>query len=277
MKLSAALYIKELPPEKILPHIAEAGFDGCALSWKAGYTPEYWRTLAVETPRQLGLEVDYVHAPYSRANHMWSAVESKWEKPMGLLMGSLQACAEAECSTLVVHTYIGFENSKPVGQAGIDHFGVLVREAEKLGVKIAFENTEGEPYLAALMGAFCHEKHVGFCFDSGHEACYNGGKDLLALYGSRLLCTHLNDNMGSHGPVSPQNDLHLLPFDGILNWENIASRLDAAGFGGMMNFELLAYSKPGRHENDKYAAMGACAYARLAYERACRVAALRKG
>ena len=95
MKLSAALYIKEFTPEQIMPHVAEAGFDGCALSWKSAYTPEYWRSLAVELPRQLGLELDYVHAPYSRANHMWSAVKSKWEKPMGLLLGSLRACADA--------------------------------------------------------------------------------------------------------------------------------------------------------------------------------------
>ena len=277
MKLSAAIHSPDYTPQEILRAVAEAGFSACGLLWKPSYTAEAWRDLAVKTVGELGLETDYVHAPFRYASSMWRGEEEKWRRPMELLLGSLRACAEAECPILVAHTYIGFENKRPVGQAGIDHFGMLVQEAEKLGVKIAFENTEGGPYLAALMGAFCREKHVGFCWDSGHELCYNGGRDQLALYGEKLLCTHLNDNLGCHGGPAPAEDLHLLPFDGILDWQAAAARLDAVGYAGNLNFEILPYSKPGRHENDKYKAMGIEAYARLAYERACRVAALRKG
>ena len=275
MKLSASLHFKGYTQAELIRAAAEAGFAGYGFVWKHTTPPEEW-ALAVKTLHETGLAADYVHAPFGKINRMWRQGDS-WQTPYERSLQCLHDTARAEVPVMVMHCYIGFENRDPISQMGIDRFGMLVREAEKLCVKIAFENTEGEAYLAALMGAFCHEKHVGFCFDSGHEACYNGGKDLLALYGSRLLCTHLNDNMGSHGVSTPQNDLHLLPFDGILNWEGVASRLDNVGYHGTMNFELLAYSKPGRHENDKYAAMGACAYARLAYERACRVAALRKG
>ena len=45
-------------------------------------------------------------------------------------------------------------------------------------------------------------------------------------------------------------------------------------FDGPLTFELSAQSKPGRHENDKYARLSAADYLAEAYARACRVAAL---
>ena len=156
-------------------------------------------------------------------------------------------------------------------------FGRVVREAEKLGVKIALENTEGEEYLAALMDAFSGCSAVGFCWDTGHELCYNYGKDMMALYGDRLLGTHLNDNLGIRdhgGRIFWHDDLHLLPFDGIADWQDIAFRLKRSGFTGPLTFELTTCSKPDRHENDPYGRMSPVEYLTSAYMRACRVAAL---
>ena len=70
--------------------------------------------------------------------------------------------------------------------------------------------------------------------------------------------------------------MHLLPFDGIANWQNIADRLDRHGFDDIMMFELNIKSKPARHENDSYAAMDFEIYLAEAFKRACRVASLRK-
>ena len=48
---------------------------------------------------------------------------------------------------------------------------------------------------------------------------------MLALYGEKLICTHLNDNLGIkdfEGKTTWHDDLHLLPFDGIADWNKIA-------------------------------------------------------
>ena len=100
-------------------------------------------------------------------------------------------------------------------------------------MKIAFENTEGEEYLTALMNAFKNDPSVGFCWDTGHEMCYNHSKDMLSLYGDKLICTHLNDNLGIRnyeGKITYLDDLHLLPFDGIADWDNLAARLKAHNY-----------------------------------------------
>ena len=49
------------------------------------------------------------------------------------------------------------------------------------------------------------------------------GKDMLELYGDRLIATHINDNLGvsnSDGKIFRTDDLHLLPFDGIAYMKN---------------------------------------------------------
>ena len=178
---------------------------------------------------------------------------------------------------MVAHAFIGFTSHNPTA-FGLKNFERVVAEAERLGVKVALENTEGEEYLAALMAHFAGCNAVGFCWDTGHEMCYNHSQDMLALYGDRLLCTHLNDNLGIRdfgGNITFIDDLHLLPFDGIADWADIASRLNRCGFDGILTFELNTKSKPNRCENDPYGRMDIRQYFTQAYMRACRVAALK--
>ena len=128
------------------------------------------------------------------------------------------------------------------------------------------------------MDAFNGEETVGFCWDSGHEQCYNAYKDMLALYGDRLLGTHLNDNLGisrSDGKIFWTDDLHLLPFDGIIDWTDAVNRLNRVGYNGVLTFELAIHSKPDRHENDKYKDMGFIKYLAEVYARACRISHLK--
>jgi len=107
--------------------------------------------------------------------------------------------------------------------------------------------------------------------------CYNPNTDMMALYGDRLLGTHINDNLGVrdfNGVTTWIDDLHLLPFDGIVDWQDVAAKIKASGFDGPLTFELNVGSKPNRHENDPYCRMESIDYLTAAYIRACRVAAL---
>lgn len=123
----------------------------------------------------------------------------------------------------------------------------------------------------------CGNKTVGFCWDTGHEMCYNHSQNLLDYYGDRLLCTHLNDNLGIrdyNGNITWIDDLHLLPFDGIADWENIVYQLNKWNFNEILTFELNTNSKPDRHENDQYTQMPFELYLTEAYKRSCRVATM---
>lgn len=252
----------------------EIGFDGFFTGWSRGCGIKEWKVSADE----LGMIYQSVHAPFHYAAKMWRRSEEA-DAAVDDLLACLRDCAENEVPVMVMHAYIGFDSSTPT-QEGIEIYGKVVAEAERLGVKLAFENTEGEPFLAALMEHFGDSEAVGFCWDSGHEMCYNRSVDLLALYGKKLICTHLHDNLGIKaydGTITWHDDLHLLPFDGIADWQGIAARLEREGFTGELTLELSTVSKPGRHENDIYAKMDIVDFLAEAYKRACRVAALRGG
>lgn len=229
----------------------------------------------MDAARQCGLSLQSLHAPFGKAAAMWNP-DAQFSAPAAEeLIASLTNCARYEIPVLVAHVWIGFDYIFDPNHLIFTQFDRVVREAERLGVKIAFENTEGEEYLFALMAHFAGCDTVGFCWDAGHEMCYNHSKDLLAMYGDRLLVTHLNDNLGVSrydGHTFWTDDLHLLPYDGIADWDYNTDRLRASRPLDYLNFELTIHSKPNRHENDGYAAMPLPVYLAEAYKRACRIA-----
>lgn len=252
---------------------AETGFDGFFSGWSRNADISSLRQTADET----GMMFQSVHAPFTLMADLWTK-SGRTHEALNELISCLRDCADNSVPVMVAHAFIGFEDHSPTS-FGLDNFGAVVSEAQRLGISIAFENTEGEEYLAALMKEFAGCKNVGFCWDTGHEMCYNHGRDMLSLYGDRLIATHINDNLGikdNDGQITWLDDLHLLPFDGIGNWTDIAARLDRHGFSGPLTFELGIASKPGRHENDAYGRMDFRDYITEAYMRACRVASLRK-
>ena len=251
-----------------------AGFDAFFTEWSYGVPVADW----VKTAKDEGMIYQSVHAPFNKSDDMWCDDAELADIAEKELLACLADCEKFEIPIMVMHTIIGFDNHNPT-EIGLERFGRVIDAAEKAGVKLAFENTEGEEYLFKLFDAFGDRKNVGFCWDTGHEMCYNHSQDLLQKLGNKLIATHLNDNLGIKdfgGEITWLDDLHLLPFDGIANWQNIADRLDRHGFDDIMMFELNIKSKPARHENDSYAAMDFEIYLAEAFKRACRVASLRK-
>ncbi len=263
----------ELSTEEQIKLFKATGFDAFFTGWDGNITK--YRELADD----LGLVYQSVHAPFDNAAKMWGS-DTAAQQAVGELICCIKDCAKADVPIVIIHPYIGFEAVANISECGIENFRIVVDEAKSLGIKIAFENVEGEEYLKALMDTFKNHENVGFCWDCGHEMCYNKGKDMLSLYGDRLIATHINDNLGvsdSNGNIFWTDDLHLLPFDGIIDFKNVAERLNQCGYDDILTFELNRYSKPDRHENDKYARLTVEEYITECYARACRVAYMKNG
>ena len=256
---------------EMLQIIKNVGFDGISPVWKSG------AELAdiVKIAEKLGLEVQSLHAPFAKAADMWSREENVLLPAKTELKRVIDDCVKFHIPVVVAHVWIGFDYKFDMNSLYYENFEEIVRYARERNVKIAFENTEGIEYLRALMAHFKGDETVGFCWDSGHEMCYNYFEDLLAELGDRLMMTHLNDNLGISrfdGKIHWTDDLHLLPFDGIADWDDNIQRLRTARRQPILNFELNVTSKPNRHENDIYAKMDATQYFTEAYKRACKIA-----
>ena len=262
-----------LSDEEVLALIKKVGFDGYFPIW----SEEKALKPLCASGRELGLKLQSVHAPFSKVDSLWYPNEHT-EAAMERLINCFRDSAEVEAPVVVIHPFITFTRNEATA-AGIDNYGVLVEKAKEYGVRIAIENVEGEAYLDALMDAFRSESHVGFCWDTGHEMCYNRHRDLLLDYGDRLFCTHINDNLGIKDPAGAltfHDDLHLLPFDGIANWQGIADRIVSCGYKGPLTFELKRYTTLNGCQRLIYDQENVEEYLTQAYIRACRVAALVK-
>lgn len=261
----------QIPTTEVVKLVKQIGFDAISPEWE---NDEKLNAI-VRTANEYNVEIQSLHAPYGGASNMWKNDREVSVKALNELLIPLEACKKYNIPIMVVHTWIGFDNIPAPTKEGIDNFTELVNKATEYGVKIALENTEGLDHLEALMEHFKDNEDVGFCWDSGHEMCYNYSEDLLAKFGDRLIMTHLNDNLGISrydGTTYWTDDLHILPFDGVANWDYNIERLKKSNRLEILNFELSIRPKPNRYENAIYEKMSYEEYFTEAYKRACKIA-----
>lgn len=260
-----------IPSKDVIELVGRIGFEAVSLALSNGANIGE----LVDTARNCGLTVQSLHAPISGSAAMWNQDETIGIPARDELLSVLDACAQFQIPIMVAHVWIGFNYTFDTEGLHFANYDAVVAHAKKLGVKIAFENTEGEEYLFALMDRYKDDDTVGFCWDSGHEMCYNRSRALLKDFGDRLLVTHLNDNLGIRdyeGKMTSRDDLHLLPYDGIGDWDEYITLLKSSKPVDVLNFEVGISSKRDRHENDRYQQMPLENYFTEAYNRACRIA-----
>ena len=239
------------------------GWDGIFTDWFYGVDVCAY----AEKAKKEGLIYQSIHAPFGNVDKIWES-ESEGDKWVQEQIDCLRAAKEAGVDLVVAHAIIGMERCTPT-ELGIKRYARIFDEAVKLGVNVALENTEGEIYVEALMKALGDCERVRFCIDTGHEMCYNYSKDIIGKYADKLICTHLNDNMGITGEsITWLDDSHLMPFDGVGDWDGIAKRLKKAGYANHLTFELTRRNKPERNTHDRYAHLDCEGYMALALEKA---------
>jgi sugar phosphate isomerase/epimerase len=91
-------------------------------------------------------------------------------------------------------------------------------------IRLCIENTGGD--LDIICGVYdglfqrYDSDFLGFCFDTGHSIlhCKENPLVFMERYNDRIFMIHAHDNHG-------ENDQHLIPFEGIFNWEGFAKAL----------------------------------------------------
>ena len=233
------------PAEAILPLLKQAGFSFVSLAW----TPELDLTALSVCIRAHSLEIQSLHAPTKGMPLLWTPDNPLSTPVQTNYLRCVEDCVRFQIPILVLHGWQGVQYTFPETPPDFRFFDHLVTYAREQGVALAFENLEGEEYLDALLTRYASEPHVGFCWDSGHDHCYPHTMDFLSRFGHRLIMTHLNDNFGLRDPSgipSTKDDLHLLPFDGNLDWPHALHRLCRAARQDTLNLELKYRMDPSK-------------------------------
>ncbi|MBQ7321369.1 MAG: sugar phosphate isomerase/epimerase [Clostridia bacterium] len=130
----------------------------------------------------------------------------------------------------------------------IEYMTPYVELAERVGVKLAFENMRSPLEASGFHRNFSTADELipladhfgqGICWDFGHA--HTTGliqSEELRKVGSRLICLHVNDNHAG-------GDEHLLPFFGSINWADAMKGLGEIDFGYCFNYECRMIRLPG--------------------------------
>lgn len=207
--------------------IKDAGFDCVMLWWSdkfgrgAGYRED------VNFARNAGLIVENIHAPVHEQNNL-SMENQDGESVYQSYLQCVNDCDEYSIPTVVIHLP---DDDHPINALGLKRTEAIVCQAEKCGIKIAFENLGNVQNLELVLKMF-RSKSVGFCYDSCHHINYAPQYDLLIKYSDRLAALHLHDNGG-------KNNQHQLPFDGNIDWENVVKKIAFTGYKGATSLEPI--------------------------------------
>jgi len=226
-----------LPIAQVVSLLKENGFCAVSPLW----TPELDIADLASCVKAQGMVIQSLHATQTNITLLWKPEEDEALSVFQKVIKSIDDCARFGITTLVIHGWQGLNYSFPEAPLNFSFFDKIVQYAETQGVLIAFENLEGEEYLDALMSRYLRQSNVGFCWDSGHDNCYPHKIDFLKKFGDRLIMTHLHDNFGlrdAGGVPHTHDDLHLLPYDGTIQWDKLLCKLQKAKKQDILNFEL---------------------------------------
>lgn len=239
---------------EILTAIKNAGFDSFFSGMDGG---EKAIAELKEISLKLGLEYESLHAPFGGINCIWQDGE-EGDIYTQKLCSVAKICAENEIGYFTLHCMnvpefnVDVTEPMQLSAIGINRFGRIVEAAEKYGVKACFENVEFPHFeLNALLSAFRKEGYraLGFTWDIGHEHCYPAPFDVACEFKDLLVGTHIHDNFGQKDvhTVTWNDDLHLLPFEGNINYADVASRLKRANYNGSITLEVFKKATEAQH------------------------------
>lgn len=207
--------------------IKEAGFKNVFIQWyNENFTPSQEEQLRYV--REKGLNVIFAHLGYQNINDLWLENE-EGNKLVDRYKNDIKVCKENNIPMVVMHLTRKSVAPK-YNEIGLKRLQEIADYAEFLGIKIAFENTKIKGYLEYVIENIKNE-NVGICFDSGHNHVHFNDELDLSRFKNRIFAVHLHDNDQS-------DDLHLLPFDGTINWEKLMKNLKDNNYNGPITLEL---------------------------------------
>lgn len=219
---------KNVSPKETIDAIYNAGFKNVFVQYYHRDNLEFDELKQIDYCRELGLNIIFCHLGYKNINEIWIEGENG-EKVTNEYIKDLQLMKEKQINMVVMHLTTHKE-APMYNEIGLERIKKIVKNAKKLGIKIAFENTRKQGYLEYVLSNI-KDENIGICFDSGHYHVHFDDKFDYEFFKDRYFAVHLHDNDKS-------DDLHLLPFDGTINWKEVLLELKKNNYNGPMTLEL---------------------------------------
>lgn len=234
-----------LPINETMKAIRLAGFN--TFFSEASCSEEKIHALKNESVK-VGLEYESVHAPFGGINVIWQDGDAG-DEYVKRLCNTADICSKYGIGYFTMHCMnvprfnVDVKEPQNLSDVGVERFRRIVEYAENVGVKACLENVEFPHYeLKALISTIRKYNYssLGFTWDVGHENCYPCDMDVMGAFGDLLVGTHIHDNFGQKDPhtVTWDDDSHVPPFDGKIDYIRVANKLKAVDFKGSITLEI---------------------------------------
>ena len=175
-----------------------------------------------------GTKVHTIHALFAGEMDLGIVDEPGRARGLAVHETSLRVAADLGARNVVFH--IGGKQPQVAMASVLRSVEQLLLIAEEVGVDVAIENLPpgllgAEPQdLVTIMDAF-DSPRLGVCLDTGHANMTGGCDRWLDAVGAHLNMVHLHDNLGD-------DDTHLPPGMGTIDWPRLKTRLRECGYPG---------------------------------------------
>lgn len=231
MNIGINLYSK-WPFEEIIDAFRENGINRTFVCIEHPMLGEVMSAL-----KKANITVDNFHAPFKGLNCIWED-GAEGEEMLTRLLESVDICVRYGVKLMVAHV----SNGRPMPQIikiGLDRYDKFMSYAKQHGVKIAYESHR---YVENVQYIIERYPEAGFCLDTAHEDAFTPGVRYMPMWGHRLAATHISDN-----ECVCDKDMHMLPFDGHIDFERTAREIATCG----RDVTLMLEIKPDNHEKYK--------------------------
>lgn len=214
---------------------------------REGWQEDFRAKLAMA--REAGVPIRYAHLPF---DYPGAGKAYGWEEFYLASCRAIDLAVEAGADCAAIHPKTGLTREYDADKehkAVIEFLAPYCEYANKAGLQLGLENMRGpgqsapreiRRYLTETddLIRVADELGTGICWDTGHaHISAQPQTESLVKVGKRLKMVHINDNFA-------EDDVHIAPFIGSVDWEGVAAGLRGAGYQGSMNLEVTSRKRP---------------------------------
>ncbi len=226
---------------------------------------------AAKRAREKNIALPVCHLSFYMPDPRDSALMAKYSRE---LLDGIDTAALMQIPMAVAHPIAWYSRDVKYGdwvRANMAFLSPLAEYAKRKGIKLCIENMPSDKEAednhlygscALNISALAEKLGVGICWDVGHAniSGYKQSEQLQILKG-KLDVLHIHDNLGKG-----HKDAHLLPFDGTVDWEDVAFGMRCCDFRGVLDVEVTAWALSGdRRTRDEFGGRALACAKRLIY------------
>lgn len=171
-------------------------------------------TEQLEYASSIGLQCTMIHCKYGLDASFFWLNDEKGDVVVNDYLNQIEVCAKY-CKYFVVHL-TGFYITQ-IFPIGLERLKKLLDRCKELGVYLCVENLELADEISYIFDNIDHS-NLMMCYDIGHKYCATFNSDYVSRFGKFIKVLHIHDNDCKY-------DLHKIPFQADINWEEVAKEL----------------------------------------------------